>query len=183
MKEGEATKPQQGIFRFEHVNEDTSLFGDVIDPLFDPLGGERGKGQLTWGWRLSYSPAGTNPEWFRNARVYLPWLDQNANASLEYALEQYAFVPNKLYDYYGRPDLPYVGILAFNGRAGLKSRLEGRAQRVDDIGLTVGVAGSASGVNKSHDVFHSILGRKSSDWCQRRSKIGPKGGVKLGHLM
>ncbi len=154
-----------GVFRFELLNEDVGLLGDIADPVLDPLGGDRGKGQLTWGWRFAYAPNEKNPDWFQRVRRYLPWLDDGAQAQFEYAIEQYAFVPNKFSSFYGWNDRPYVGVLDLHAKAGLKGRLEGRTQRIDELGVRVGIAGPGSGAEQMHRIFHDALGINSRNWA------------------
>ncbi len=163
-KNMKASSDWSGVFRFELLNEDVGLLGDIVDPILDPLGGDRGKGQLTWGWRFSYTPDEKNPEWFQAVRGYLPWLDDRAKAQLEYAFEQYAFVPNKFSSFFGWTDRPYVGLLGLHAKAGLKGPLKGRMQRIDELGLRVGVAGPGSGAEQTHQLFHDALGINSRNW-------------------
>lgn len=153
-----------GVARLEFLNEDSGYLGEALEPLFDPFGGQRGSGQLTWGWRISYAPNRRNPDWFEAVRPYMPWLERNSDAHVEYTVEQFAFTPNKFSGVFGAPDRPFAGILDVNVHVGLKGPLRNKQQRVDQLDLTLGMVGPASGAEEMHEFSHDILGRNSRKW-------------------
>ena len=160
-------KPDTGVWRFETQNEDSGLF----NPIFDYVSENKDGGHLTWGWRISYTPDATNPEWVDGIRDYFDiWPRNDYTARVSYSLQQSAYTPqSQIFDARG-VDRPHAGFLLFNARVNLEQDFEGNGQVMDQLNLGVGLVGPASGANVIHRVAHSIAGHGSRGWEEIKSE-------------
>jgi len=165
------TKAEGGVWRLEFQNEDRGFLEKPLDAVFDNFYGDRDDktGHLTWAWKVAYAP-NRNPDWFESNRKYIRWLVGDKTARLEYSLQQSASVPNSGNVISFLPDRPYVGLLIANLQATFADDFKGSHQGVDQLNLSIGLAGPASVADVVHRVAHSLIGRNSSSWDQITSE-------------
>lgn len=150
---------------FEFANEDQGFFGQLYEPFFDPVFGDKAaEGHLTWAWRLSYTPHRTDPKWFRPIHGALPWLDDAAEVRTSSSVQQLISLPDKPHSNMGYSERPAVGFLSYEERIGLSSPLQTHSQRIDTLAMTLGVAGPLSGARVTHNAAHVLLAVKGESW-------------------
>jgi hypothetical protein len=177
-----AAPKSSAVWRLEHGNEDRGFLTEPFEPLFDPIfGGSPTDGQLTWAWRLSYTPNGHNPDWFQWLRQYLPWINSEAEARASYSIEQDAITPSAIAKEAGLTVRPHAGHLGFDARVAVIEPLGPRWQRLDQIDLVAGLVGPASGAEAVHDISHDIIGEETDDWDQIESEPFVNINYEYGH--
>ena len=166
-----AAKADGGVWLFEFENEDRGFLEDPFDAIFDTFYGDRDDktGHLTWAWKVAYAP-NRNPDWFKSARGYIRWLVGGKNARVSYSLQQSGSVPTSFNSDNEIADRPYVGLLLANLRATFAGEFQGSYQAVDNLNLSLGLAGEASGASVVHRNVHSLIGRRSRSWNEITSE-------------
>lgn len=154
-----------GVWRFEFENEDQGIAGPIFDPVFDELFNTTGKsGHLTWGWRFSYTPNATNPDWLDGMAEALFWPPARWKSRVSYALQQSAYTPNSINADNNFLDRPYAGYLLANLRLNFERPFRDNLQFIDHLNLGLGLVGPASGGEVVHQAAHSLQGRSSRNW-------------------
>ena len=168
-----------GVWSIQIGNEDRGFLTSIFEPVFDPVfGGSPTEGGLTWGWRIGYAPNKPNPDWFKLARPYLPWISSSAPVRVAYAVEQDAMTPSETAKNAGRTVRPYAGYLVFNTRIAIKQEKSRRWQRIDTLDMAIGLIGPASGAKSVHGV---LPGHDNSSWDGIKSEPMVNFGYEYGH--
>lgn len=168
---GEAeAEEEKGVWRIEMENED-SIGINVFETLMHQRFGEKTEsGHLTWGWRVSFSPHKTDPQWLERIREDSWWPAGTWDARASYSLQQSAYLPYTYFAIRDRPDSPGAGYLLANVRLNMERDFIGNTQYLDRMNFGVGVVGPASGAEITHRVAHSGVGRSSRTWNEINSE-------------
>lgn len=154
--ENRKTDPQQqvGIFSFVLEND---LFYDT----------DR---RYTNGARFSYlTPKGGEPDWLRDAALYVPMFDGHSDIRVEFALGQNMYTASdKLLRDPPVTDRPYAGWLY--GSVGLVART---GSVLDQMLVSVGVVGPAALAHETQDFIHSIVNSPEAQGWDSQLKNEP----------
>ena len=162
---------ESGVWRLEVQNEDSlsiDIFEAPMDDLF--LNDKVESGHLTWGWRLSFTPNSSDPDWFEDIRNAMYWPSNIWKARASYSLQQSAYTPNTYTQLDGLADRPWAGYVLANARLNLEREFVGNVQYLDRLNLGLGIVGPLSFGEKTHKLFHDVMNRSSRSWTELDSE-------------
>jgi lipid A 3-O-deacylase len=114
----------------------------------------------TSGVALIWVPHAT-PDWASGLAHFFPWIPEAGRVRVGYALGQSIFTPtNVSVDEPSHDDRPYAGWLYGTLALGVET-----GRRLDQLALTLGVVGPASGAEQTQKLFHDIVdSQKPHGW-------------------
>lgn len=126
--------------------------------------------RYTSGVRASYMTAkGDEPAWLREAAMELPMFNWHSDIRVEYALGQSMFTAtDKLQRNPPQGDRPYAGWLY--GSVGLVARTN---NILDQMLVSIGMVGPASGAHETQDFIHSIVNSPEAQGWDTQLKNEP----------
>lgn len=130
-----------------------------------------GDGHYTGGARVVWAPGPDRPapQWAAGLARQLPWFPGRGRVRHGYAFGQSVFVPNDI-SLADPPltDRPYAGWLY--GSIGLAAE---SGRQLDQIGLTLGIVGPASGAEQTQKFLHEVFGSEEPQGWETQLKNEP----------